>query len=322
MSLSIEFIKNVTGFSNDQRASLMSYLGNLPEVMMIDIHRNHHVVIKQMKQHFSNEMASEFHYSTFLMTIEKMKKLEGSPTIKAKLTDKEQSVIDYYKLARINSDPPKRRSVKRDKIFIQYRPLIYNFREQGLSWSKISEYLKRHHKLKISPAYIQRLFTPPLSDHKKTDDSDYIRTLTNMAHTQRKRLVTVYCRFSETDRINVHTKKVKIAHENKLLCVNENKAEFHHACFILAIDHFFFEKLKENNEHRIDKNRLADINKSNKRLIKNKIDDQHIDEIFKMRLNGVSWRKISDHFQSQHTIPVSHTSLKKLYDDIIIQKET
>ncbi len=316
----IEYIENVTGLNRDQRENLIAYLKNLPEVMIIEIHRNHHVVMKQLGHHFLKERSSEFHYSTFLTTLEKMKKLESSPSMKAKLTDSEKRLIDQYRVARINADPPKKKSVKRDKIFIQYRPLIKNLREQGLSWANISVYMKKHHKLKISPAYIQRLFTPPLNGHKNNDDGDYIKTLTKMAHAQRIHLVSEYCKFSESDRIRIHAQKIKISDMHKQYCDDEKKSEFHYSCLLISINDFFFEKLKEKNEYGIEAIRVDKVKKINKRLIKNKIDTNHLEDLLRMRLKGVSWRNISVHFLNQHAISISHTSLKKIYDDIILNK--
>lgn len=310
---SADYIKTVTNFSPEYRNSLIGYFSHLPEILQLSLHQSHHIVIKQMNSSFSTDMAPEFHYSTFLMTLENMKKFENSPSMKARLTDKDQRLIDQYRVARINADPPTRKAVKRDKIFIQYRPLIFDLREQGLSWAKISEYLKRYHKLKVSPAYIQRLFTPPMGDQDSRGQDDYIKSLTKMTHGQRKQLVSVYCNFPEPVRIRIHERKMAISTEEKRHCSKDKISEFHHSCFLIAINDIFFQRLKEKSDYSAKNERIDSISRR-KNSLKGRITDDHIKDVHEMRLNRISWRKISDYFLKQYGISISHTSLKKIYD--------
>ncbi|WP_459925429.1 hypothetical protein [Desulfatiferula olefinivorans] len=105
-----------------------------------------------------------------------------------------------------------------------------------------------------------------------------------------------------------------ISSAEKHHCIKERIPEFHHSCFLIAINEIFFQRLKDNNRYSI-KNDGIDLISRRKNSIKDKITDQHIKELYEMRLNLISWRKISEYFQNQHGIAISHTSLKKLYDD-------
>ena len=50
-------------------------------------------------------------------------------------------------------------SPKLDRLQGDLLPVVNRLREDGLSWAKVSAYLAKYHKLKVSRGYLQDTFT-------------------------------------------------------------------------------------------------------------------------------------------------------------------
>ena len=51
-----------------------------------------------------------------------------------------------------------RPAVKREKILEDLKPVIERLRAENISWAKVSDYIAKHHKKRVSRGYLQKLF--------------------------------------------------------------------------------------------------------------------------------------------------------------------
>jgi hypothetical protein len=150
----------LSGFSFEKRRELVSYYSQLPEKMKIKVHADQIFFIKKIKARAAKENVSfaNLHFSTFLMSIEKLKLLESGLTRKSDLTPDEKSLLDKLRAIRTKDvSRPKRKPKKADSLE-KYRGLVETLRGQGLSWKKISYFLARYHRTKIDFDYMKKTF--------------------------------------------------------------------------------------------------------------------------------------------------------------------
>lgn len=70
-----------------------------------------------------------------------------------------QEAVEIERLRRLRVMKTKQKSSpKASRLAVQYAGLVEKLRGEGLGWGKISEYLAKYHKFKVSRSYLQRYF--------------------------------------------------------------------------------------------------------------------------------------------------------------------
>jgi len=83
--------------------------------------------------------------------------------VKNRTTTEELKKIQEFRAQAVK----KKRGPKPKKwaeLELKYKHLIKQLREKGLSWREISEYLRRYHRKKYSPAYLMKFYKQTFED--------------------------------------------------------------------------------------------------------------------------------------------------------------
>jgi len=92
---------------------------------------------------------------------------------KEKLDEQEkQYLFDWQasKIKKIRRKSGKKRAI----IQLKHFAVVHELRRKGYSYSEISEYLARYHKVKISPSLIQRYYLEQLENLKKAQEAQEV----------------------------------------------------------------------------------------------------------------------------------------------------
>jgi len=158
--LDIQYINNVTGMSVGERDDLIMYFKGLPESVKIIVFFDQRITIKKNGALFLKDKRGEFDYSTFILTIQRIRNIEVGPSKKSKLDKGEMDILYFIKKERIKDNPRrkrKRKVLKTDKI-LKFKSMILQQREEGMSWENISDFLREYYGFKISRDYLYKLF--------------------------------------------------------------------------------------------------------------------------------------------------------------------
>ena len=158
--MDIQYINNVTGMSVEERDDLIMYFKGLPESVKIIVFFDQRITIKKNGALFLKDKRGEFDYSTFILTIQRIRNIEVGPSKKSKLDKGEMDILYFIKKERIKDNPrlkPKRKVLKTDKI-LKFKSMILQQREEGMSWENISDFLREYYGFKISRNYLYKLF--------------------------------------------------------------------------------------------------------------------------------------------------------------------
>jgi len=158
--LDIQYINNVTGMSVEEREDLILYFKGLPESVKIYVFFDQRITIKKKGAFFLKDKRGEFDYSTFLLTIQRIRNIEEGPSNKSKLDKDKADILYFIKKERIKDNPRrkrKRKVLKSDKI-LKYKSMILQQRVEGLSWENISDFLLKYYGFKITSCYLYKLF--------------------------------------------------------------------------------------------------------------------------------------------------------------------
>lgn len=158
--MDIQYINNVTGMSVGERKDLILYFKGLPESVKIFVFFDQRITIKKNGALFLKDKRGEFDYSTFILTIQRIRNIEVGPSKKSKLDKGKADILYFIKKERIKDNPRrkrKRKILKTDKI-LKYKSMILQQREEGMSWENISDFLLKYYGFKISMHYLYKLF--------------------------------------------------------------------------------------------------------------------------------------------------------------------
>ncbi len=158
--MDIQYINNVTGMSVGERDDLIMYFKGLPESVKIIVFFDQRITIKKNGALFLKDKRGEFDYSTFILTIQRIRNIEVGPSKKSKLDKGEMDILYFIKKERIKDNPRrkrKRKVLKTDKI-LKFKSMILQQREEGMSWENISDFLREYYGFKISRNYLYKLF--------------------------------------------------------------------------------------------------------------------------------------------------------------------
>jgi hypothetical protein len=156
----LDYIKEITGICADEAESLTKYFAKLPIKIRIETFKLQTDYVRQNRDKLNKEFAAEYYYAMHLLALRSMKRIESGSALKQELTQFEAAKIHKIRVERIKAGRGKKESKKamliKDKYLEEIKKL---YLEDGLSWREISEYLAKHHKIKISHGYIQQKFT-------------------------------------------------------------------------------------------------------------------------------------------------------------------
>ncbi len=155
--MDIQYINGFTGLSIEERNDLVLYFKGLPENIQIFIMFDQRITIKKRGEFYSKDKSAEFYYSTFILTIQKVRNIEKSPSKKSKLKNNETHILYLLQKERVKNKSRKTKPMKNDKV-LKYKSMILKLKEDGLSWENISDYLYKYYGFKISRDYLFKLF--------------------------------------------------------------------------------------------------------------------------------------------------------------------
>lgn len=151
-------------FSEKIARWLIRWYGTQPVAERHACHAEHKQIITRMlndarKNGTRLEPDGELSYGAFLRALDNRSRLVDNARLKS--TDDLEAVTSHriaVEKARRMSKP----SPKYDRLHGDLLPVVKRLREEGLSWAKVSAYLARHHKLKVSRGYLQDTFAEPM----------------------------------------------------------------------------------------------------------------------------------------------------------------
>jgi hypothetical protein len=159
MNYDLNALEKITNFTPRQRDELLVYYEEAPEKIKRHIHKRHPIELKHLKG-FDPDHKAEFYYAGFLSAIFSTRRLETSPSRKARLSKREMVLIDDFKIERASKKSRRETTNKKKAKLLDaiHQGLVLNLRQKGLSWAKISVYLEMYYQLKISPTYLRTVF--------------------------------------------------------------------------------------------------------------------------------------------------------------------
>lgn len=154
-----DYLAELTGMSRGRMDRLMKYHGKLPLAIKGECERLKSDLIRQHRKQRRKGLEAEFLLAQFLVALSMMEKAEDGLSVKRDITHGELAKVTMIRAGRIRAARRPKASPKRDKIETVYRDEIRQLREtEGLSWREVATYLKRHHRVRITAAYLQRVF--------------------------------------------------------------------------------------------------------------------------------------------------------------------
>ena len=87
------------------------------------------------------------------------------------LSEKEKAFLQEWKASRIKKNRRKF-GKKREVVQLKHFGVIHQLRQEGYSYSEISDYLAKYHKVKIDQSSIQRYYTEQIKLLKEARDGN------------------------------------------------------------------------------------------------------------------------------------------------------
>jgi len=146
--------------SIEKRKKLLNYLKYMNELreeefwkLLIDFLFKNKNLTSEEKENLREKLKTEFYKTLDRMYYTEYELLH----VKTHATKEELEKIQEFRTQAVK----KKRGPKPKKwaeLELKYKYLLKQLREKGLSWREISEYLKRYHKKKYSPAYLMKFY--------------------------------------------------------------------------------------------------------------------------------------------------------------------
>ncbi|MDK9717937.1 MAG: hypothetical protein OEL57_08520 [Trichlorobacter sp.] len=142
-------------------------------------------------------------------------------------------------------------------------------------------------------------------------DERAIELLTGLTAEQRAALGELYARLDEELRVEVHRRQRELFKEWLALgrVAPSRGGEAGYAAFLAVLKQVWIEQspqvLPQIRDHKPYKKRL-----------RNALEKNYLDELVRLREEEkLSWRQLSDHFKKEFKKTVSHTYLKRIYEE-------
>ena len=160
MNYDIDEVNRLSNTTEAQRATNLPWLALQGEQTKIEAAKLQTDLIRQhRRQGLGQTMTPEFTYAMLSLALVKMVWMETAQKRKGgKLSDEEFQKIQEIRIERIQGKKRKKASPKKELIRVRFYQLIQTLREKGLSWREISDFLRTHHKTKLTHSYIRESF--------------------------------------------------------------------------------------------------------------------------------------------------------------------
>jgi len=148
-------------------------------------------------------------------------------------------------------------------------------------------------------------------------DEQTVERLTGLTAEQRGALGELYARFEEGLRVEVHRRQRDLYKEWVAQGIGAlgRTGETGYAAFLMVLKQLWLEQspqvLPQIREHKPYKQRL-----------RNSLEKNYLAELIRLREEeGLSWRQLSDHFKKEFKKTVSHTYLKRIYEEHVASNQ-
>jgi hypothetical protein len=170
LNYDVAFVDKLTGFNEKKRVGLIEYYNEVLEDKKIKIHEDLFDFSKKNKLRRIKGKEAEYNYSMFMLSIDALRNKDTGKGEDYKFTESQLKGIERLKKSKrkyvieqetIQEPKPRkpRKSPLRMKVSKRYMDEIRTLKEvEGLSWRKISLYMKTYHSLSISYSYAKKLY--------------------------------------------------------------------------------------------------------------------------------------------------------------------
>jgi hypothetical protein len=147
-------------FSSRTADKLLRWYINQPEGERYECHqeqRQRIVFLQNEARKVGNkvELDGKLQYQAFLYGIDKRFRLHCNRRLK---TTDDLEVVASARIAVVKAESKAKASPKQDRLHGDLRPVVERLRGEGMSWQKVSDYLARFHKVRISRGFLQKVF--------------------------------------------------------------------------------------------------------------------------------------------------------------------
>ncbi len=101
------------------------------------------------------EDVGELYYRAFLEGIRVRSRLHSNRRLN---TNDDLDDITTQRIAAVKAATKAKPSPKLDRLQGDLEPVVMKLRREGVSWQKVSDYLAKHHKIRCSRGYLQKVF--------------------------------------------------------------------------------------------------------------------------------------------------------------------
>lgn len=160
MDYNIKEVDRLSGTTEARRAANFRWLSQQGEQTKIEALKLQTDLIRQHRRKGEGQQVTpEFTYSMLCLALVNMVWLETAQSRKGSdLSAADFERIQSVRIDRILSRKRKKSSPKKEIIRVKFYQLIKSLREKGLSWREISDFLRIHHKTRLTFSYIRECY--------------------------------------------------------------------------------------------------------------------------------------------------------------------
>ena len=156
----MDFVYKITDSAETTINNLINWFAKESNHFQIDAFKLMYKILMQNKNHINTETYPEICYSAFILGLKKLKISKAKSATKDRGANSEQGKkLTEERMKEINEKYNIPRTAKKREVIEQNYHEIYQMREQNFSFRKISKFFAKHHHIKISYSYIQKLYT-------------------------------------------------------------------------------------------------------------------------------------------------------------------
>lgn len=153
----------LTHMSNKQRSTVLKWNIKQEETHV-------HLMFEKQKEHYlkishKNQDKSTLYQAALCLAAEELYDANKSLNTKNK-TRSIEDVIDFTKIQAKQFKRRKRKAEKTEKLLNLKRKLLTLIDEEDFSYEEVSDFLERHHRFKVSGAWIGQIYNRLLKEKK------------------------------------------------------------------------------------------------------------------------------------------------------------
>lgn len=146
-------------------------------------------------------------------------------------------------------------------------------------------------------------------------DERHIEILTGLNSDQRRMLAGHYGRLVEDELVEIHRRQRDILKDwlSDGVAVASRWGESNYSAMLVAMKTMLLERIGELAPGGLE---AAKPRKQHKRQLRESLEKKYLVELVRLReQEGLSWRQLSEHFRKHFRKLVSHTYLKRIYEE-------